>query len=304
MPVYDKLNSRIIGDRTVIRQQYLRWWFWVDLISCLPLDFIEVCMGRGTIHHLLSVLRLVRVLKISKLIRLLRADIIIKVLQDYMSVTHEEIQFVKLLFLVLMTIHFMGCGLFVIAELEDTQTNWLEENHIVGAVGVTKYACAMYWATMTATTIGYGDIIMVTPFERMYSTVCMIIGASVYAFITSRLVSMLLMSNGSAHPLMIGKGAVGSAGAGKVTHALDDFESTIRRISELPVVHRAVITDYLANRVVNRVNDGTKDLIHVKFSSYFLCYYNIYLWLWLRLWRRLCHQSCNRWLVEVFMALW
>lgn len=219
-------------------------------------------MGQGTIHHLLSVLRLVRVLKISKLIRLLRADMIIKVLQDYMSFTHEEIQFVKLLFLVLMTIHFMGCGLFVIAELEDTQTNWLEENHIIGAVGAAKYACAMYWATMTATTIGYGDITMVTPFERMYATICMIIGASVYAFITSRLVSMLLMSNGSSHPLMFGR-LYGTGGGGKANTGPDDFEGTIRRISELPVVHRAVITDYLANRVMNRVNDGTKDLIHV-----------------------------------------
>ena len=266
MPVYDKRNSRIIGDRTIIRKQYIRSWLWVDLISCLPLDLIEVCMGKDTIHHHFSVVRLVRVLKILKLVRLLRADMLVGILQDYMSVTHEEVQFVKLLFLVLMTIHFMGCGLFVIAELEDTQTNWLEGNHILGAVGAAKYACAMYWATMTATTIGYGDIEMVTPFERTYATICMVIGASVYAFITSRLVSMLLMSNGNALPHLMGtsRGTSSSVGGGgKGGHIFDDFQGTIRRVSELPVVHRAVITDYLANRVVNRVTDGTKDLLEV-----------------------------------------
>eukprot|EP00602_Paraphysomonas_sp_CaronLab_P009310 CAMPEP_0185035562 /NCGR_PEP_ID=MMETSP1103-20130426/27167_1 /TAXON_ID=36769 /ORGANISM="Paraphysomonas bandaiensis, Strain Caron Lab Isolate" /LENGTH=612 /DNA_ID=CAMNT_0027572701 /DNA_START=432 /DNA_END=2270 /DNA_ORIENTATION=- len=252
LPVYDKHNSRIIGDRAIIRKEYMKFWFWVDAISCLPLDILELCLGEGTVHVMLDIFRIVRVLKISKLIRLLRADLLVVAIQDYISLSHVEIQLMKLLFLVVMTIHFMACGLFVIAALEETQTNWMEENHILVAVAATKYACAVYWATMTATTIGYGDIEMVTPFERSYSTICMVIGASVYAFITSRLVGMLLRSSS--------KGSIPSTTS---SDPLEDFESIIRGLSELPVVHRAVLTDYLANREVNRVNDGTKDLLKV-----------------------------------------
>ena len=37
----------------------------------------------------------------------------------------------------------------------------------------TLYIMALYWSVMTATTIGYGDIVPSTDIERLVSTVCM-----------------------------------------------------------------------------------------------------------------------------------
>lgn len=40
----------------------------------------------------------------------------------------------------------------------------------------TLYIVSLYWSVMTATTIGYGDIVLTTDIERLMSTMCMLIG--------------------------------------------------------------------------------------------------------------------------------
>lgn len=40
----------------------------------------------------------------------------------------------------------------------------------------TLYIMSLYWSVMTATTIGYGDIVPSTDIERLASTVCMLVG--------------------------------------------------------------------------------------------------------------------------------
>ncbi len=45
------------------------------------------------------------------------------------------------------------------------------------------YFTAVYWACMTITTIGYGDIPVTSPGERAVATLAMLLGASVYAYV-------------------------------------------------------------------------------------------------------------------------
>jgi potassium voltage-gated channel Eag-related subfamily H protein 7 len=44
------------------------------------------------------------------------------------------------------------------------------------------YTVSMYWSIMTLSTIGYGDVPIVTHSERVLAVVCMLIGAGVYAY--------------------------------------------------------------------------------------------------------------------------
>lgn len=257
LPIYSKLNSSLIGNREAIRVEYFKFWFWIDLISSIPLDVCELSLGMDRILSIpgfFQVLRIIRVLKILKLLRLLRTDIILSSLQNHITFKQLELQSMKLLFLILITIHFMSCGLFIIAEWEDTPSNWIDENNIFGATPLIQYTCAIYWATMTATTIGYGDIVMVTSVERAYATICMIIGASVYAFITSKLVGMLIFSPSSS---------VGTINQQYSNFFSNDNYKILNYFSSTPFVHQAILMDYLNNRHVNIVNDGTKDYLMV-----------------------------------------
>ena len=44
------------------------------------------------------------------------------------------------------------------------------------------FVVALYWAVMTMSTIGYGDVQAQTTLERSYVIGCMVVGASVYAY--------------------------------------------------------------------------------------------------------------------------
>jgi hypothetical protein len=258
LPIYNRANGSMIGSRAAIRHEYFKRWFWIDLISSLPLDICELSLGMDRILSVpgfFEIVRVIRILKIFKLLRLLRVDLILLSLQHHITFKQLELQSLKLLFLILIAIHSMSCGLFIVAEWEDTYSNWIEENHIAGATPLVQYACAVYWATMTATTIGYGDVVMVTAFERTYATVCMIIGASVYAFITSKLVGMLIFSPSSQSSPSV----------------MTDNNSILGRFYQSPLVHQAILMDYLGNRQVNQANDGTRDYLLVPHLAPPLC---------------------------------
>lgn len=55
-----------------------------------------------------------------------------------------------------------------------------------------RIGLAYWWAVTTVTTVGYGDVVPVTPAGRLVGTVLMLIGLSLIPTLTSVIVSLLL----------------------------------------------------------------------------------------------------------------
>lgn len=172
LPVQHRGNQRLVSDRRLIWQRYSRSWLIVDLLSCLPLDLVELVLGgrhdlseaaassssgdAALLPRVVSALRLARLFKISKVTRLVRANMIVVQVQDFLQLSAQTVELAKLFFLVLLTVHFMGCGLFVVSNMEASYASWEDENQLVGESISARYWAGVYWAAMTATTIGYG----------------------------------------------------------------------------------------------------------------------------------------------------
>jgi hypothetical protein len=69
-------DYEIIDNRTLIACEYLKGWFMVDLLSCIPFDIL---LNYSSYNKLIRVARISKLYKLVKLTKLLR---ILKIIKD------------------------------------------------------------------------------------------------------------------------------------------------------------------------------------------------------------------------------
>ena len=186
MFVEDNIAFRIIEQVTVtifIIDYLLRWftadyrlgkkgwsfiiypftgWAVIDLLSILP---VLSLIGRG--FKLFRITRLLRILRLFKFIRY----------TDKIQVLNRVIRKEKD---VLLTV--LGIAIFYVFLTALIMFN--AEPHVnpdTGAIVFQDFFDALYWATTTLTTVGYGDMIPVTDIGRFVSMLSSLFGVAVIA---------------------------------------------------------------------------------------------------------------------------
>lgn len=134
----------------------------VDLLAILP-TYINIFLP-GT--HYLLVVRLLRVLRVFRVFKLGRCVGEANVLMGALAASRRKI-FV-FLFTVLTLVVIIGSLIYVI-EGRDADS------------GFTSIPRSVYWAVVTLTTVGYGDISPQTPLGQLLAAVVMIMGYSIIA---------------------------------------------------------------------------------------------------------------------------
>ncbi|MDO4770767.1 ion transporter [Porphyromonas sp.] len=134
----------------------------LDLLSILPMI--------GYFNSSLKVLRMWRLMKIFRVARVFRYY---EPLQVMISVLRKKAE-------VLMTI--VGFAIFYILTTALVMFN-IEQpvNPSTGAYFFETYFDAVYWATCTLTTVGYGDIYPISNLGRLFSMVSAILGIAIIA---------------------------------------------------------------------------------------------------------------------------
>lgn len=60
---------------------------------------------------------------------------------------------------------------------------------------INNYPDALWWAIVTATTVGYGDIVPVTPIGRILASIMMLFGIAFIGMITSTITNFFRTKN-------------------------------------------------------------------------------------------------------------
>jgi hypothetical protein len=87
-----------------------------------------------------------------------------------------------------MVIHVVGC--FWMASTEANLRSydvWIAANGLIDSNMYEQYVAAIYWATVTCTTVGYGDITPTNYIEVSWAMIAIIFGVAIFAYIISTL---------------------------------------------------------------------------------------------------------------------
>ena len=132
----------------------------VDLLAILPTYLSVIFPG----IHFLLVIRLLRVLRIFRVLKLVQYISEAKMLRQALRASSRKIT--VFIFTVLTLVTIMGSLMYVIEG---------EAN------GFTSIPRSIYWAIVTLTTVGYGDISPATGLGQMLAAVIMICGYGIIA---------------------------------------------------------------------------------------------------------------------------
>jgi voltage-gated potassium channel len=132
----------------------------VDLLGILPTYLSLVITGA----QYMLVIRVLRVLRVFRVLRLVRYVNEASVLSEALKASRRKIT--MFLFTVLTMIVVFGSLMYLVEG---------------PANGFTSIPKSIYWAVVTLTTVGYGDISPVTPLGRFVASIVMIMGYAIIA---------------------------------------------------------------------------------------------------------------------------
>uniref|UniRef100_A0A673CAV6 Potassium voltage-gated channel, subfamily H (eag-related), member 1b n=1 Tax=Sphaeramia orbicularis TaxID=375764 RepID=A0A673CAV6_9TELE len=192
--------GEVISDPKLIRMNYVKTWFVIDLLSCLPYDVINAFenVDEG-ISSLFSSLKVVRLLRLGRVARKL----------DH-YIEYGAAVLVLLVCVFGLAAHWLACIWYSIGDYEviDEDTNSVRMDSWLYLLGETVgtpyrfntsgsgrweggpskdsvYITSLYFTMTSLTSIGFGNIAPNTDGEKIFAVAMMMIGCKSLSFIHS-----------------------------------------------------------------------------------------------------------------------
>jgi voltage-gated potassium channel len=145
----------------------------IDLLSVIPTYLSLLIIG----SHSLVVIRMLRLVRIFRILKLTRYTAAGRSLGRAMWASREKIS--VFIFLVVILVVIIGTVMYMIEGVTH---------------GFTSIPRSIYWAIVTLTTVGYGDISPETPIGQFLASIVMLLGYAIIAVPTGIVTSELIKS--------------------------------------------------------------------------------------------------------------
>ncbi|XP_055701557.1 uncharacterized protein LOC129800871 isoform X1 [Phlebotomus papatasi] len=168
--------EQVILDPKIIAKHYLKTWFFLDLISSIPLDYIFLIFNQDfsesfQILHAGRALRILRLAKLLSLVRLLRLSRLVRYVSQweevyFLNMASVFMRIFNLICMMLLIGHWSGCLQFLVPMLQGFPSNsWVAINELQEAYWLEQYSWALFKAMSHMLCIGYGrSLVASVPF--------------------------------------------------------------------------------------------------------------------------------------------
>ncbi|QIE41442.1 ion transporter [Meridianimarinicoccus aquatilis] len=168
--VLEYLTRLICAPRPV--RYALSFWGVVDLLACLPLLVF--------VAPELAAVRMLRLMRLAALLKLLHTNRAMLRLETALHQIRGELAVFAFLAMIILYIAAVGIYIF---------------EHGAQPEAFSSIPMSLWWAVVSFTTVGYGDIYPITPEGRIFTTVLLFIGLGVIAVPTALITSALIHSD-------------------------------------------------------------------------------------------------------------
>ncbi|KAI5102835.1 potassium voltage-gated channel subfamily H member 1 isoform X3, partial [Silurus meridionalis] len=201
--------GEVISDPKLIRMNYLKTWFVIDLLSCLPYDVINAFENVDEVSCFFPLWRFSGISSLFsslKVVRLLRLGRVARKLDHYIEYGAAVLMLLVCVFG--LAAHWLACIWYSIGDYEviDEETNVARKDSWLYMLGETAgtpyrfnatgtgrweggpskdsvYITSLYFTMTSLTSIGFGNIAPTTDGEKIFAVAMMMIGSLLYATI-------------------------------------------------------------------------------------------------------------------------
>ncbi|OMJ92390.1 hypothetical protein SteCoe_4832 [Stentor coeruleus] len=192
------VSERIIYSRKSIAKNYMKFWFIIDLLSCIPLEIIDTndTESASSYNNFLRILRVsrmyrfMRILRLLKLLRFLRSQYVNNLLMKNKFNTSSG-RIIIFFFILAISVHILGCLWFYVSKTDNSHITWAFVYHIEDQPDYAQYLSSIYFVFTTLTTVGYGDNTPISNIEKMFTIILMAFGVVFYSYMIGSLSSSL-----------------------------------------------------------------------------------------------------------------
>lgn len=194
----------VVLNAEEVAKMYFKSWFFIDLISSLPLVTLSTFMSRsswfgGPLFHeqqlkLLKLTRVIRLIKLSKISSSMGkfARVIdqayVRLMVSYPGLV-IFLQLFNLFVVAFFIVHYVACGWWLIGDMHED--SWSTSVGARDSTAQKQYLFSLYWVVTTMTTVGYGDISATNDSERAFSIFAMVLGCAFYGLLIAQITSIV-----------------------------------------------------------------------------------------------------------------
>ncbi len=193
---YYTYDERIEKRLYKIVKHYLKGWFTLDLISVIPINLImNEFIRDDNVTSLWNFRKIPKIYRLTRLFRLIKIfskkNHITKLTRNLLDKFHINIQIERLVYYLVglfMFIHLSSCLFYFITKLEENSPDiWVNRLGLTDSSPFELYITSFYWSLTTVTTVGYGDVVSYTKYEKIYNLFIMSFGVVMYSFLIGML---------------------------------------------------------------------------------------------------------------------